>query len=113
MPTRLNLDTDEHFPVQTFFNAVDDASFLSMLSALSKKTGFSVNDADCSFPSDLDPDEEPFEGVRFSVADESAVICWGTLLIYIRAACEQYLSSHPDERPAIRDILEQMEKHRS
>lgn len=113
MPNRLKVDSDEYFPVQAFFNAVDDDSFLDMVGCLSNGVGFSVNDVDCSFPSDLDPDEQVFEGVRFSIASDDVVVSRKNCLSYLKSACAHYLSRHPIRKLEVTELLSRFDLHES
>ena len=88
MPNRLTLDDESLFPIQAFFDAVGDDSFVRVVDSLTKGVGYSINDCDCSFPDDLEPDEESFEGVRFSLFEQSIVISTEQLGQYIRLVCK-------------------------
>lgn len=107
MADRLNL-TDEFFPIQTFFNALGDDSFVRAANLLLDGVGYSINDCDCSFPGDLDPDEEPFDGVRFSIFEDEVVISEASLRSYVKEACEMQLSLAPSQRSEINSILEKI-----
>lgn len=108
MPDRLNLN-DNFFPIQTFFNAIGHESFGRCVNSLLDGVGYSINDCDCSFPSDLDPDEDPFDGVRFSVFEDEVVISEASLREYIKLACQAQLSLVPDQKNEVETILEKLE----
>ena len=86
MPNRLSLSEDRLFPVQAFFNALPDAIFQDVMTGLLRGVGASINDARCAFSSDLDPGEEPFDGVRFSLFEDQVVISEAQMREYIREA---------------------------
>lgn len=73
MPDRLQLE-ESMFPVQAFFNAIPDDCFDKVLASLQGHVGYSINDCHCQFPSDLDPDEESFSGVRFSIYEDEVIL---------------------------------------
>jgi hypothetical protein len=81
-------DWDAEFPVQAFFNAISDDSLLDIVGHLVKRQGAGINDCVCLFPSDLDPQEIPFEGVRVSLFDDQVVITLQRL-----AECLDHLSA--------------------
>lgn len=105
MPNRLSLADGRLFPVQCFFNAVTDFSFVEVVGRLLQGIGYGTDSAHCAFPSDLDPGEETFDGVRFSIFEDSVILTIEELRYFIRKACESYLVSHPDERNAISGLL--------
>ena len=107
MPDRLNL-SDDLFPIQTFFNAIGHDSFAGAINSLLDGVGYSVNECNCSFPGDLDPDEEPFEGVRFSIFEDEVVIPETSLHDYIKLACSEQLSLMPNQRTEVELILEKL-----
>jgi hypothetical protein len=109
MPDRLNLDDNSLFPVQTFFNAIGDASFIRVMNSLTNGVGYSINECDCSFPGDLDPCEETFQGVRFSLFEQSAVISNQELVGYIKKVCKDFVEMYPEEEKKISDILDRLE----
>lgn len=105
MPDNLRLDDGRLFPVQCFFNAIADFHFVETIGRLLRGIGAGVHDAHCQFSTDLDPCEEEFVGVRFSLFEESTVISVGELHNHIRAACDSYFARHPDEEIAARKAL--------
>ena len=105
MPDRLSLNEGRLFPVQCFFNAVPDFNFVEVVRLLLRGIGYSSDDAHCRFPGDLDPGEETFDGVQFSLFEESVVITTEELHRYIREACQSYLDCYPDEQDEISNLL--------
>ena len=57
---------------------------------------FSINDVDCSFPGDLDPGDESFDGVRFSLFEEHIIISTDQLRQYLQTVCKAYVAEHPE-----------------
>ena len=105
MSTRLKLDDPSLFPVQAFFNAIGDASFVQVIDHLTSRVGYSINDADCTFPADLDPGDEPFDGVRFSLFEEDKVISIEQLNDYVRRVCDAHRAHHPEDEERIEQLL--------
>jgi hypothetical protein len=105
MPDRLSLNEGPLFPVQCFFNAISDFNFVEVIGRLLQGIGAGINDVHCTFPSDLDPWEETFVGVRFSLFEESVVVPIEQLNHFIREACHSYLASSPDKRDEIAKLL--------
>ena len=98
-------DTDRLFPVQAFFNAMGDSVFLRILADLVSGVGAGVNDVHCEFPGDLNEDEEPFEGIRFSLYEDEVVVDRDTFLRFLRLAAESYVREHPHDQAQVEAIL--------
>ena len=105
MPDRLSLNEDRLFPVQCFFNAVSDFNFVEVIGRLLQGVGHGADYAHCTFPSDLDPGEEVFDGVRFSIFEDSVILTDEEFRYFIREACKSYLVSHPAEWDSISSML--------
>jgi hypothetical protein len=105
MPDRLKLEDPSEFPVQAFFNAVSDNSFVDAVDCLTKGIGYSMNDAHCTFPTDLDADEKPFHGVRFSLFEQSATITREQLRCFVKLACDKYVEKHPQHKDRLAGFL--------
>jgi CDI immunity protein len=96
---------DRLFPVQCFFNAVSDYNFVEIVGRLLQGIGHGTDYAQCTFPEDLEPGEEVFEGVRFSIFEESVILTVEELRYFIDKACESYIADHPEDRNVIRGLL--------
>jgi hypothetical protein len=96
-----NLLENSHFPVIAFFNAIPNSNFLDVMEQLSLGIGRGINDTVCTFPEELDPDEETFEGIMFSLYDEEVIIKHQTFLYYLQMACAVYLEDCPDKKGII------------
>jgi len=106
MPRDFRLFKDDqlessHFPVIAFFNAIPNSNFLNVMEQFSLGVGVGINATVCNFPEDLDPDEEAFDGVMFSLHDEEVVVDNGTFLYYLEKACLVYLEDYPDKKSVI------------
>ncbi len=108
MPVRLTIDDKLLFPVQAFFNAVDDESFIRVMNSLANGVGYSINECDCSFPGDLDPGEELFQGARFSLFEQSAVISHQELASYIKKVSNGFVDRYPTEQDNVARILSRL-----
>lgn len=108
MPDRLTIDDDILFPVQAFFNAVSDDSFIRVMDSLTNGVGYSIYECDCSFPGDLDPGEEIFQGVRFSLFEHSVVISNQELSSYIRKVYKGFVDRFPKEQENLARILNRL-----
>ncbi|MGV3607271.1 MAG: ribonuclease toxin immunity protein CdiI [Planctomycetaceae bacterium] len=108
MPERLRIDDDPLLPVQAFFNAIDDESFVRVIDALTSGVGYATNECDCLFPSDLDPGEEIFQGVRFSLFEQSNVISPQELARYIKIVSKGFVEQHPAVQENVARILNRL-----
>lgn len=99
---------EELFPVQAFFNAMPARSFTRMLTAFCSGVGAGFNDATCEFPGELEEGEAQFEGVRFQIFDESAVISNSEFLKILSQVCAMYVDQHLKERDVVRDLIGQL-----
>lgn len=109
MPDRLTLDDERLLPVQAFFNAIGEESFVRVIDSLTSGVGYTSNDCDCSFPGDLDPGEKVFQGIRFSLFEQSIVISHEELASYIKIVCQGHVDRHPTEQENIARILNQLD----
>ncbi|MCM3025303.1 ribonuclease toxin immunity protein CdiI [Bacillus safensis] len=104
---------DEHFPVVAFFNAITDDSFVNVVQHLSTGVGYGINDVDCTFPNDLEPDEEPFHGVLFALHDDEVIVDYQTFYYYLEQACNTYITEYPQDKKTISEVLRKVfEKYR-
>jgi hypothetical protein len=96
--TRILIGDAQMFPVQSFFNSVGDSSFVSVIRCLCSLVGYSIDDADCTFPGDLDHDEEKFDGARFSIYDNVIIISLDELYRILQSVVDEHLSrNHRDQ----------------
>lgn len=103
------LDSD-HFPVIAFFNAISNSDFKDVVEQLSLGIGRGINAAVCTFPDDLDPDEDMFDGVMFSLHNEEVVVDYQTFFHYLKKACNFYLVDFPDDKDIIESYLSKIKE---
>ncbi|EME74172.1 ribonuclease toxin immunity protein CdiI [Bacillus sonorensis] len=96
---------ESHFPITAFFNVLADSEFLEVIENLSKEVGTAINDVGCTFPCELEPDEESFEGIEFGVIDEEVIVDYPTFYYYLRIACDSYISDFPQYKEKIESLL--------
>lgn len=94
-----------HFPVIAFFNAVPISNFMRAVEQMSVGIGTGINAVDCSFPDDVEEDEEKFDGVRFSLHDEEVILSYETFYYYLNLACKNYVDAFPDVRIELEKYL--------
>lgn len=80
---------------------MSDWSFISTLEAFSNSIGAGFNDAVCEFPSEIEPGDESFEGVKFYIFDEELVISGADFLSILEQVCSIYLARHPADRDRV------------
>lgn len=116
MPKRIDIeDAPEYerlFPVQAFFNAIDDDLFVRTVDCLTRGTGAGFNNAVCSFPGDLDEYAIAVElkgkvpdGIMFSLFEDEVVVDIPTFRRFLTLACEAYVHDHPEDRARIEELL--------
>jgi hypothetical protein len=106
MPTRLTIADTQLFPVQAFFNAVGNSSFVEMVDHMTRGIGYTSDEAHCRFPSDLDPGEESFVGVRFALFEDQVVLNKEQLRTFLVEACAAYAAGHPSDREMLDQYLD-------
>ncbi|WP_242069683.1 ribonuclease toxin immunity protein CdiI [Paenibacillus dendritiformis] len=99
---------DDHFPVVAFFNAITDDNFVKLIEHLSTGVGYGINAVDCTFPNDLEPDDDPFEGVMFALHNEEIIVDYQTFYYYLEQACNMYLKEYPQDEETISNILKRI-----
>ncbi len=98
-------DRDPRFPVQAFFNSISDSSFIGIISNLLKYIGYCTDNACCKFPGDLDPGEELFEGVRFSLFEDVIIIDNKSFLEYLKIVCTEHIEYCPSDKEEVSNLL--------
>lgn len=89
------------FPVQAFFNAVSDDDFPRMVKDLVGHIGWHVDVSHCEFPEGLEPDEEPFEGAKFSLYQEEVVLSQDDLASVLATVCRVQKRRLPKQAHAL------------
>jgi hypothetical protein len=105
MPTRLSIDIDKLFPVQTFFNAIPDFRFIQTVAKLLQGIGAFINDTSCLFPGDLEPDEPVFEGIRFRLFEDVVSVSHEEFNHWLREACRSYVMDNPEDSKDLEQVL--------
>jgi len=67
--------------------------------------GTAVNGVSCRFPSDLDPGEEPFEGVQFIIYEQRICVSAEEFRIFLKMACESHIQGHRSVEQTLRELL--------
>jgi hypothetical protein len=99
-------DNQGIYELREFFNAVTDSYFVQMVEDFAKGYGVGIDCYYlCSFPDDLDFDEEPFDGVKVFAVDSEVVVDYETFYQYLKMACETYISRHPEDKNKINELL--------
>lgn len=98
---------EDWLPVQAFFNVIPGYSFTRVIRGLVDHINVHINSSHCEFSDSeyLEPDDEPFEGVRFVLLDEEVVLTWEDFLYALRVACEAQKSLSPNQAAELDEIL--------
>ncbi|MES9852673.1 MAG: ribonuclease toxin immunity protein CdiI [Candidatus Thiodiazotropha sp. L084R] len=96
---------DRLLPVQVFFNAIPDRSFISTLKSFEQGVGAGFNDAYCGFPGEEDFDEEPQNGIEFAIKGEEVILDYSGFYSILEKACSAYSDKHPEQINAVTDSL--------
>ena len=81
--------------VAAFFNEIPDRGLIEVMEAMLNGVGSGFNDVGCMFPGDLDPWEEPFEGVLFYLySQDDVIIDEKTLYKFCEIAARPYIREH-------------------
>jgi len=110
MTHRIIIEDDKLFTVQAFLNVIPDSDFVKTLRNLTNGIGATFNDICCLFPEDLDPWDEPFEGICFSVLNEEIVISKEEFSKYLRNAAMTYAHKYPDKEIEILQLLNEFDQ---
>lgn len=101
---------DKYFPVKAFFNEISDNAFVKIIEYMSKGIGHGLNVAYCLFPGDIEPDEEPFEGVKFGVFEDEIIISYQETYNFMKEACAAYIRDFPEDEKYINKLLDEFYK---
>lgn len=98
---------DEIIPAIHFFNAIPNHRFVEVISSLANGIGYTVEYCSCTFPDDLDPWDESFEGVQFinSALDLESVLEYPTVQELLLKSCRSFLREYPEHRDTINQLL--------
>ena len=99
------------FPIQAFFNAISDSKFTEVIGQMSLGIGRGINDAVCTFPGDLDPEEELFDGIQFSLYGWEPVIAdYKKFYYYLSLACKAHIEDFPDDQNKIKEYADEISR---
>ena len=101
---------DRLLPVQVFFNAIPDRSFISTLKSFEQGVGAGFNDAYCGFPGEEEYGEEPLNGIEFAIKGEEVIIDYNEFYSILEKACSTYNDKHPDQINAVSDRLRKIKE---
>ncbi|NNC02015.1 hypothetical protein HJC10_04000 [Corallococcus exiguus] len=105
---QLVADTDRLFPVQAFFNGISGDEFIGVMRNLVAGIGCFLDVASCEFPGSLDPGEERFDGVRFSLFEEEVVVDYDVFVRFAVAASVSHVRARPGDRAELELILAEL-----
>lgn len=103
--TEKNLLKQEDLPAIAFFNAIKNNEFIDTIKQMSKEIGRGFDEVDCSFSNDLEPDEEPFEGVEFALGNQEVILDYKAYFYYLELACLKYVNEFPKDKQIIEKYL--------
>lgn len=95
---------DDLFPVQAFFNAIPERSFVAVLEEFSRGIGAGFNEAGCMLPGESEEDEV-FSGVRFYVSSEEVDLSCSDFLSLLLSISESYVERNPQDGGRVRELL--------
>ena len=97
-----DLDNDPLRIVKKFFSEHDGLNFKSCLQNILAGIGYRDVYAMCSFPSELEPDEKSFEGVKFSMwENEELVVSHDCFIEVLKEAVKRYFQLNPKVAPEL------------
>jgi hypothetical protein len=96
---------DKLLPVQVFFNAIPDRSFISTLKSFEQGVGAGFNDAYCGFPGDEEYAEESLNGIEFAIKGEEVILDYNEFYSILEKACSAYNDMHPDQISVVASIM--------
>lgn len=102
MPFRIREADGLPFPVQTFFNAIQDYAFSRVLENLLSGVGCVINECACVFDDD---NEEPLEGAECSIFDETYPLTLDELYAILQRICEIQAARCPNQAQEIQGVL--------
>lgn len=111
MLSRIN-DNDELYdeslyPLIGFFNAISMSNFVETMKHLSEGISIVIEYNGCYFPTDLEPGEDIFEGVKFSeeFLQEEVVVSYDVVYKYMQEVCEMFIKEYPEKANELYEIL--------
>ncbi|NNC15319.1 hypothetical protein D7Y27_20330 [Corallococcus sp. AB004] len=108
---RLSLvsDRDRLFPVQAFFNAINASEFVDTYRNLLNGIGYGFEGIlSCEFPGSLDPWEERFDGVRFSIYEEEVIVDYSVFVRFALTWAQAHVKAWPEDKAELEAILKDL-----
>jgi len=99
---------DKLLPVQAFFNAIPDRSFIGTLKAFRQRTGSGFNETYCGFPGEEDFNEEPLNGIEFAIKNEEVILSYDEFFNILSDVCKVFLEKHPGEEEKVFLLLKEI-----
>jgi len=96
---------DHLLPVQAFFNAIPDRSFIETLKAFRQRTGAGFNETYCGFPGEEEFDEEALNGIEFAIKDEQVVLGYDEFFRILSEVCTVFLEKYPNKKGEVSELL--------
>lgn len=102
-----DLYSDKMLPVIWFFDAISEPSFIRVIKSLTEGVGSVIEYNGCYFSSDLDPEEEPFEGILFSngAVNKEVLIDYSITLKYMDVASRSFIQEYPEKKEILSELL--------
>ncbi|WP_246362217.1 ribonuclease toxin immunity protein CdiI [Paenibacillus alba] len=108
--TEAELLSPQDFPVKTFFNAIPDYNFETVIQQMVLGIGSGFNATGCLFPDDLDPHEEKFEGIMFYLHKEEVILDYETFYFYLIKACRIYVGDSSIQKEIVYSLVEKIKE---
>ncbi len=96
---------DNLLPVQAFFNAIPDRSFIETLQAFRQGIGAGFNETYCGFPGEEEFDEEALNGIEFAIKDEQVVLNYDEFFRILSKVCKVFLEKYPNKKGEVSELL--------
>lgn len=96
------------YPLIGFFNAISTSNFVGTMKHLAESISVVIEYNGCYFPTDLEPGEDTFEGVKFSeeYLQEEIIVSHDLVYRYMEAVCEMFVKEHPETATELCESLE-------
>lgn len=106
------LYSEEMLPIIWFFDAISEPSFVRVIKSLTEGIGSVIEYSGCYFSSDLEPEEDPFEGILFSngAVNKEVLVDYSVALKYMDTASKSFVQEYPDRKEIISELLKTFAK---
>lgn len=101
---------DEYAAVFAYFTYISDTQFLEMMRFVIDGIGGYGGDGHVGFElsEELEPGEEPFEGVKFHIFHEENVISYELFHQILTNIAENYVKEYPNEQQEVTSLLQKI-----